>query len=85
MTKAQLIAAVKPLARRLISEDCECPQHEQEDEPRHELGHVLKFCAETLDLADQGKISPRPEDVGLLEHTRDVIVELLRPGDTHGN
>jgi hypothetical protein len=78
MTKAQLIAVVKPLAKRLTSEDCDCPQDEQKDEPRHELGHVLKFCAEVLDLADKGKINVSPADVRLMERTRDGIVELLR-------
>ncbi|HXY27132.1 MAG TPA: HTH domain-containing protein [Acidimicrobiales bacterium] len=76
-TAAELIAVLGPLGERLAAQDCECgPQHLEE--PRHALGHVLKFAAETLDAVEEGKLDLPPEDVRLLEGLRDRIVALRR-------
>lgn len=46
-------------------------------EPRHRLGHVLKFAAEVLDLVEEGKLILPAEDIALLERTRDQLVRLI--------
>jgi hypothetical protein len=62
------------LGARLASEECDC---EELDELRHELGHVLRMVAETLDAVDDGKIELSQADRALLERVRDVVVGLL--------
>ena len=70
-----MIRALEPLGARLAAEGCEC---EDTTEPRHRLGHVLKFVAEALDLVEEGRLEEvTPEDVVVLKHIRDLLVRVL--------
>ena len=53
---------------------CDC---EDKTEPRHRLGHVLRFVAEALDLVEEGTFEmATPEDVASLKSTRDLLVKV---------
>jgi hypothetical protein len=57
-----------------VAEGCVCGDTE---EPRHRLGHVLKFVAETLDGVERGRITMPDDAKALFNRVRDVLVRLL--------
>ena len=71
---AEWIRTLEPLGERLVAEGCVCGDTE---EPRHRLGHVLKFVAETLDGVERGRITMPDDAKALFNRVRDVLVRLL--------
>lgn len=71
---AAWIRTLEPLGERLAAEECVCGDTE---EPRHRLGHVMKFVAETLDGVERGKIKVPDDAKALFTRVRDILVRLL--------
>jgi hypothetical protein len=71
---AEWIRTLEPLGERLATEGCVCGDT---DEPRHRLGHVLKFVAETLDGIERGRITLPDGAKAIFTLVRDVLVRLL--------
>ncbi|MGP0030371.1 MAG: hypothetical protein ACLPVF_07680 [Acidimicrobiales bacterium] len=71
---AKWIRTLEPFGEQLATQGCVC---EDQEEPQHRLGHVLKFVVETLDGVAEGKVEMPEGGEELLRRVRDVLVGLL--------
>jgi hypothetical protein len=68
------IRRLEPLGARLAAGSCDC---EERTEPRHSLGHVLKFTAEALDAHERGEVELPKGGRELFEGVRDLLIGWL--------
>ena len=73
---AKWIRTLEPLGERLAAQECDCGESE---EPRHRLGHVLKFVATTLEQVEEGRITMEDDDRAVFTRARDVLGRILVP------
>jgi hypothetical protein len=68
------IRVLESLGARLAAEDCHC---EGRTEPRHSLGHVMKFTAQTLDAAEKGEVQLPEGGEKMFRRVRNLLAAML--------
>lgn len=68
------IRELETLGARLAAEGCGC---DDKAEPRHSLGHVMKFVAETLDVHERSKVELPKGGQELFRRVRALLGEVL--------